>query len=273
VGADWRTAASTGVIWGDSHAEHLLPLFDLAGRKTGRAIALFGDCPPIFHSGGLKRYIPASPEYDSSCADRARYIGLLESSPEIEFVILAARWSAYLSVTYRNAGDTRSVARGLELLKEGLEEFVVEIAPLGRKIVLLGEMPQLGFDPIPCVILEGIYLWRDQGERERCRTMTASIPRSSFVERQSATNEVLRSVAANHPDVFAFFPTDKMCEPDCITSIGGEFLFRDGNHLRRNLSVDALEKFVTLLGLPDLLRGLGGRAQERPQGASGESAR
>jgi hypothetical protein len=251
-----------GVIWGDSHAEHLLPLFDLAGRKTGRSIALFGDCPPIFYNGGLKRYIPASPEYDTSCSARAHFIDVLKSSPEVEFVILAARWSAYLSVTYRNQDDTRSVPRGLELLREGLEEFIAEISPLGRRIVLLGEMPQMGFDPIPCVISENTRLWRDPGERGHCQAMTASIPRSSFLERQSATNEVLRSVAAGHPDVLAFFPTDKMCQPDCITSIGGEFLFRDSSHLRRNISTDSVEKLIALLGLPDLLRGLGGRGQE-----------
>jgi peptidoglycan/LPS O-acetylase OafA/YrhL len=259
VGADWRTAASVGVIWGDSHAEHLLPLLDLAGRRTGRSIALFGDCPPIFYNGGLRRYIPASPEYDSSCSDRARFIEVLKSSPEVEFIILAARWSAYLSVTYRNEGDTRSAARGLELLKEGLEEFLAEIAPLRRKIILLGEMPQMGFDPIPCVILQSTQLWRDQSELGRCQAMTASIPRSSFLERQSATNEVLRAVAASHPDVVAFFPTDKMCEPDCITSIGDEFLFRDSSHLRRNLSADVVEKLAVLLGLPNLLQGLGGQ--------------
>jgi uncharacterized 2Fe-2S/4Fe-4S cluster protein (DUF4445 family) len=50
--------------------------------------------------------------------------------------------------------------------------------------------------------------------------MTASIPRSSFLERQAATNEILKSVAARHPDVQVFFPTDRMCMPDCITSIG-----------------------------------------------------
>lgn len=260
VGADWRTAAGRGVIWGDSHAEHLLPLFDLAGRKSGRAIALFGDCPPIFYNGGLRRYIPASPEYDTSCAERARYIAMLKSSPEIEFVILAARWSAYLAVTYREQGDARSVPRGLQLLRDGLEEFIAEIAPLRRRIVLLGEMPQMGFDPIPCVILQDIHLWRDQSEREHCQAMIASIPRQSFLERLSATNEVLKLVAAGHPDVVAFFPTDKMCRPDCITSIGGEFLYRDGNHLRRNISAEGVEKFVTLLGLPEILRGLGGHA-------------
>jgi len=189
---------------------------------------------------------------------------VLRSSPNIEFIILAARWSAYLSVTYRNQADARSVPRGLQLLKEGLEEFVAEIAPLGRRIVLLGEMPQMGFDPIPCVILQDIRLWRDQSERGRCQAMTASIPRSDFLERLSATNEVLRSVAAAHPDVLAFFPTDEMCRPDCITSIGGEFLFRDSSHLRRNISPEGVEKLVALLGLPDLLRGLGHAPESGP---------
>ncbi|MEA2988728.1 MAG: hypothetical protein QOG83_1439 [Alphaproteobacteria bacterium] len=260
VGADWRTAASTGVIWGDSHAEHVLPLFDRAGQKTGRSIMLFGDCPPIYYDGGLKRLVAGFPDYDSACsAQRARFIGMLKSSPEIEFVFLAARWSAYLSDTYRNEGDARSEARGLQLLKEGLEELVAEIAVPGRRVILLGEMPQMGFDPIPCVILESMDLWRDQRERGRCRATTASIPRSSMEERLSATNDILRAVAASRPDVLAFFPTDRMCEPDCITSIGGEFLFRDSNHLRRNLSVAVIDELVTLVGLPELLRRLGSR--------------
>jgi SGNH domain (fused to AT3 domains) len=139
-------------------------------------------------------------------------------------------------------------------------------------------MPQLGLDPIPCVMLEsiyqeGIHLWRDPKQRRRCRAMTGSISQSSFAQRQRATNEVLRSVAASHADVLAFFPTDKMCNPDCITSIGDEFLFRDGNHLRRNLSANALDEFAALLGLPSLLQGLGSATPDaslphrRPGGA------
>jgi hypothetical protein len=53
-----------------------------------------------------------------------------------------------------------------------------------------------------------------------------------------------------------------MCPADCITSVAGEFLFRDGNHLRRNLSPEGVEKFVALLGLPELLRGLDDHARQ-----------
>jgi peptidoglycan/LPS O-acetylase OafA/YrhL len=268
VGADWEGAAARGVIWGDSHAEHLLPLIDLAGRESGRAIALFGDCPPIYYEGGLKRVIAGYPRYDADCtAQRQRYLGLIKSSADLEFVLVAARWSAFVADTYRNEGEPRSVAHGLKLLGEGLDEFLAEIAPLRRTVVLLGEMPQLGFDPIPCVILEQIdrerVLWRDRGELARCAPMTASIPREKFLQRLSGTNEVLRSVAARHAGVKAFFPTDRMCRGDCITSVGDEFLFRDGNHLRRNLSAPALEQLVALLGLRDLLQGLGGHAGEQ----------
>ena len=264
VGADWETAAAKGAIWGDSHAEHLLPLLDLAGRETGRSIALFGDCPPIYYDGGLKRVIAGFPNYDSLCtAQRARYFELLRSSPEIEFVAVASRWSAYLADTYRNQGDERSLARGLTLLREGLEEFVAEVAPLGRKIVLVGEMPQFEFDPIPCVMLDQIQahhlrLWRDPGERERCKTETRSIPRQEALRRLSAPNDVLSSVASAHAQVQAFFPSDAMCEADCVTTVAGEFLFRDSNHLRRNLSPEALDRFATLLRLRELLRRLGG---------------
>ena len=55
VGADWRTATGRGVVWGDSHAEHLLPLLDLAGREADvdRAVRrLSSDFP----RRGLRRY-------------------------------------------------------------------------------------------------------------------------------------------------------------------------------------------------------------------------
>jgi peptidoglycan/LPS O-acetylase OafA/YrhL len=271
VGAAWETAAAKGAIWGDSHAEHLLPLLDVAGRETGRSIALFGDCPPIYYDGGLKRVIAGFPNYDSMCTtQRARYLALLRSSPEIEFVLVASRWSAYLADTYRREGEERSLGHGLTLLREGLEEFVAEVAPLGRRIVLIGEMPQFEFDPIPCVMLDHIevhhlWLWRDPSERERCRAATTSIPRQDVLRRLSAPNDVLRSVASSHAQVRAFFPTDAMCETDCITSVAGEFLFRDSNHLRRNLSPEALDRFATVLRLRELLRRLGG-ARSRETG-------
>ncbi len=267
VGADWKTAARKGVIWGDSHAEHLLQLLDAAGRKTGRSIALFGDCPAIYHDRGVKRLVAGFPAYDALCSgQRAHYLAVIKSLPEIGFVFVASRWSAYLPAMYRNEDDARSVQRGLELLREGLEEFVAELAPLRRKIVLIGEMPQMGLDPIPCAILDNIYrqninLWRDPRERGRCQATIASIPQNKFEERLAATNAVLKSVAARHPDVLAFFPTDTLCAADCITSIDGDFLFRDGNHIRRNFSAETLDILVTLLRLPELLSGLGGDAK------------
>jgi hypothetical protein len=117
-------------------------------------------------------------------------------------------------------------------------------------------------DPIPCVLLQDVHLWRDRSELAACQATTASIPRSKLLARLSATNEVLKSVAARHPNVLAVFPTDTMCRPDCITSIGGEFLFRDSSHLRRNISPEGVEKLVTLLDLPGLLRRLEGHARE-----------
>jgi peptidoglycan/LPS O-acetylase OafA/YrhL len=265
VGAPWETAAARGVVWGDSHAEHLLPLLDVAGRKADRALALFGDCPAIYYEGGLKRVVAGYPHYDDACtAQRARYLDLINGASRIDFVLFAARWSAYLADTYREDGEPHSLAHGLALFEEGLDELVAALAPSGAKIVLMGEMPQMGFDPIPCVILQSIArdhinLWRDPRERARCAAATAAIPEKAMLARLAGPNAALKAVAARHPGrVLAFLPTDAMCaDGDCITSVRGEFLYRDGNHLRRNLTGEAMEEFADLLGLPELLRRLG----------------
>jgi hypothetical protein len=279
VGAPWQRAAARGVVWGDSHAEHLLPLLDAAGRKADRAVALLGDCPAIYHDGGLKRVVAGYPDYDAACTGaRARYLDLINGANRIGFVLIAARWSAYLAETYREPGEARSLAHGLALFDQGLEELVAALAPSGTTIVLLGEMPQMGFDPIPCVILDAIArdrvaLWRDPRERARCAAATAAIPRKTMRARLAAPNAVLEAVAARHPGrVLTFFPTDAMCgDGDCITQARGEFLFRDGNHLRRNLSAEATAEFAEVLGLPELLGRLGGQGlRSEPSAASAD---
>jgi hypothetical protein len=278
VGAPWQSAAARGVVWGDSHAEHILPLIDAAGRKADRAVALLGDCPAIYHDGGLKRVVAGYLHYDDACTgERAHYLDLINGGNRIGFVLVAARWSAYLADTYRGDGEARSLAHGLVLFDQGLEELVAALAPSRATIVLVGEMPQMGFDPIPCVILDAIArdrvaLWRDPREHARCAAATAAIPRAAMRARLAAPNAVLEAVAARHPGrVLAFFPTDAMCAVgDCITSVRGEFLFRDGNHLRRNLSAEATAEFAEMLGLPELLGRLGGQGPSAQSAASAD---
>ncbi|WP_281407834.1 SGNH hydrolase domain-containing protein, partial [Mesorhizobium sp. M2E.F.Ca.ET.209.01.1.1] len=47
-GAPWGKARHHAVLWGDSHAEHLAPLFDAAGQHENTAFFLYRACPAAF---------------------------------------------------------------------------------------------------------------------------------------------------------------------------------------------------------------------------------
>jgi hypothetical protein len=152
-------------------------------------------------------------------------------------------------VLYRTDPEQRSTAQGLRLIEEGLDELLREISRPGRVVMLFGDVPHIGYEPIPCVLSTDGALWR-----RPCTVDPTFIPASDYRARQSATIEVLRARAARWNAV-AMIPGDRMCSADgCPTVLNGEFLYRDEHHLRRNLTPATIADLVAKLQLPSLLR-------------------
>ncbi len=162
VGSPWDTAAVRGLIWGDSHSSHLLPYLDVAGRQTDRAIALLNGCTPPL-GGRVKSVSDMAMQRPDVCvADRAAGMNLLKRSPEIEFVIFASRWPGFLDMLQTdNDPEPRSVAHGLDLVRQETQAAIDEIRAMGKQILLVEGIPVFDFDPIPCASSKGTPLWRN----------------------------------------------------------------------------------------------------------------
>lgn len=250
VGAPWESAGARGILWGDSHAEHFAPLFDGVARRRNVALALVRSCPPIFTADGVNRRLDDSPapQYNRECGEsRDAVLRYLTSAPDVDLVFVASNWSYLPRQSYTNGRQPS--APGIQLFQEGVNEFLSAVTATGHHVVLLGDMPHVGFDPIPCVLARESGLWR-----RACREDTSTIAMNGYRARQTETDTVLR-MAAEKWRVDLLIPADRLCSAadGCPTSVNGEFVYRDEHHLRRNLQPATQSILADRLGLSAFL--------------------
>jgi peptidoglycan/LPS O-acetylase OafA/YrhL len=242
-GQPWTTARTKALLWGDSHAGHMAPLVQAATRDAG--ILLYQTCPANFGER-VYRIVPEKPDYREYCADqRRRAIKLLKEDATINLVILAASWGYYPSAAVQD-GHLGNLT-GLELIAFGIDELIEATSIPGRQFVLVGSVPQYSRNPVPCVAASLTGLLRrpctiDKANMETALTFTR------------ATDKMLRDIAARRSNVTALIPRDALCDAvSCRTYLDGEFLYRDGTHLRRNLKPETIRDLTHLLGFPAAL--------------------
>lgn len=234
AGKPWEEAKTRGVIWGDSHAEHFMPLVHKAAIDADASVALLRTCIAILRPAGAKII-----NFPSECSLRTQFTKLIRDTPDIRFVILAGEWTVWLHQLYRKDGDARSPSIGLEILRTEMASFVDELLALNVKVLLFTEVPTFSHDPIPCILFT-----------RRCSSAMVNFSRDRFDRVQKPATEALREIAIKRKDVLAVVPTDGMCgEKTCRTFVDNEFIYRDIDHLRRNLSPRAIEILSDEMGI------------------------
>src|SRR5262249_802007 len=240
-GANWATAKHHGFLWGDSHAQHYAPLIDIVARDLDVSFLLYtGRCYPML---GFDR--PIGSKAISICRDAA--LSWLADRPDT-WVVLAAVWAG-LPAALSDGGKTeRSLQAGLQVLTSGLEDTVRSIDPTQHPILLLDQFPQvLGADVLCAQRLLSNLLMRP------CHTETAL---DAIAERayHKPSHDALKMIAGRNL-VGLVDPLDRLCTRDtCPTFINGEFIYRDNNHIRRNLNEETKREIAETIGLPEALR-------------------
>ncbi|WP_164888314.1 MULTISPECIES: acyltransferase family protein [unclassified Mesorhizobium] len=246
-GAPWDKAKHRGVLWGDSHAEHLAPLLDVAGQQEDTAFFLYRACPAAFGKG-VNRTYPGQPRYHEICASSRRAVaGMLGQRSDIDIVLLASAWTS-LAVTDVRADDGRNADKVL-LLRDGLQSLITEITTRHRRIGIIGQVPGPGVDLTSCAAMRESRIVR------RCSTEMDS----ERVLRIWAPMVEALGALAGRDGVFFLDPVKGMC-PDrhCATYVNGEFIYRDGSHIRRNLGQVTDGELARMIGFfPALATGAG----------------
>lgn len=248
-GARWEIAKSRAILIGDSHAEHMAPIIEAAGRDLPTSFMLHSGCPAAL-GGHARRIWSDHPDYVDRCvAQRQQIIRLLHDDPSISLVILSASWSNLADIVSQD-GTMPGNPDGAEIIAAGLDELVAQIANPNRRVVIIADVPQYSGDPAACAIKRALGLWR-----RSCSLEQELIPKRKFLAHQKETYDLLSAIASRYSNVAIVRPGEALCKGDwCEAYLNGEFLYRDGSHLRRNLLEKTREDFARLIGLtPQIL--------------------
>jgi hypothetical protein len=241
-GTEWQRSKIKAVLWGNSHAEHLTPIVEIAAMESDASVALWpASCLPFVGKDGVKMMWNGDPIHMSEKCGSARdqFISKLDEHPEISVVILAANWAAADGRLYREDLVERNT-RSMEFLKQGLQELVDRISRPGRRVILVGDVPFNGLDLRACFLAESGPLLR-----ERCPDRY-NISRAQFDHYNKAADEILKSIKGAEAVILG----DRMCGPTmCETVVRGEFLYRDNDHWRRNLTEETNRELSLRLGI------------------------
>ncbi|WP_247278802.1 MULTISPECIES: acyltransferase family protein [unclassified Bradyrhizobium] len=244
-GHDWATAKTKALLWGDSHAGHLAPVVQVAARPN-EGLLLYTNCPASFGGRTQRLDLEGFPNFAEYCTDqRKRAIQLLRDDPSINLVILASSWSRMPHQIIGNANLSRE--NRVSLIASGIDDLIQETSIPGRRFLLVGSIPQLNKDPLPCAVnsLSGLL-------RRPCKLDANTV---AFMKTYTVqTDRMLEGIAKQHANVTALIPRETMCDSvSCKTYIKDEFIYRDASHIRRNLAPETLHELAGLIGLPAAL--------------------
>ena len=219
------------MLWGDSHARALASAVHASAtrRKASGVVATRTACPPLYGVDRVGRV---------SCNEfNEDVLNYLAEHDNIKFVILASRWGLSAKGTrYKTeAGDeVRLVdlsgeapdvtADNVEIFRRGLNRMVEVLISMGKKVVLVKPIPEVGYD-VPAAQYRAIIADRDVNS-----LVAPSI--EDYYRRNEEVFAAFSEVQYNYP-VSIVDPTSLLCNEEfCrVTRDDGVALYRDEDHL------------------------------------------
>ena len=228
IGSNHR-APPTFVLWGDSHADALASVVSNVARDAGQTglFAGSGGCAPLLGvSRTASRAFPCESFND-------RVVDLIRGDETLSTVILVSRWvltadgRRYLNESGADASvrDSQSHEVGLAenraVFRRGLERTLAALRDAGKRVVVVGPVPEIGFD-VPTTLARN--LWFKRG-------FEIEPARDAFLARQRFVLDTLNEL--QHRFAFVLIePHELLCDAArCSVGTGDRPLYVDDNHL------------------------------------------
>ncbi len=201
-------AATTVVLFGDSHAAQWLPAFDRLGRARDVAVVSLtkSGCPAAeltVHDGMLER------DYDECDRWRAQALDAIQDLEPA--LIVVAQTANYVVGDDQERPDDDTWARALRSTLEALDRM--------GPVVLLGDNPPPKGEPPDCLA-------------EHLRSARACVLRRERLDPAWAHADAVAVDAATEAGIPFVEVTDLVCGDEwCPVMVGDQLVYRDSNHL------------------------------------------
>lgn len=250
VGARWNGAVKRGVVWGDSHSEHFAAILDSVARKRNISIVIAPrSCPPYLNLKYVHYNKPDNPLFGERCSRKQEMMSKwVNESNDIDFIIMAAAWSGHGDNLVSPSADGGKL--GPALMYDSFSALLSDLKLEGRKLLFLGEVPRLRFSYNSCAAVSLGIPYR------QCSYDFRTLSYAKVSARHEPYNSVLEQLAMDwHGKVL--LPSRMMCTPgSCGTFFAGEFIYRDNNHLRRNLKPETNAALANIIGIDGFINEL-----------------
>ena len=255
VGAPWKQAYKKGIVWGDSHSQHWAQVLHQEASTIGMSLVIAPrKCPPYLDSDIVKSHYPEFPGFTERCTFRNKVAkSWVIDNDELEVIIMAAAWSGHVRMLYTddelanksNAPlHSNSADVGGKLSEFALRKLLSELRD--KRVLLLGEIPRPNRTLNECAFVERAELIREKCEDSEYKYLDASVIRSWH----ESSDKVLKTLANEFENVNVIIPGNYLCdEESCQTYVNDELIYKDGNHLRRNLSNETARLLSRKMGL------------------------
>ena len=248
------------VMWGDSHAQHYLPLI---ATIYGSGTSYFTPgCLPVQNAQLTTK---SGEPFNDYCQTNNQYVmeRILALKPKI--VVMASRWTQIEDLPYgresrptlflvnETAETTREASR--KTFAHAIDQTVSTLSAAGIKVVLMGQVPEMLLPPARCYAPFTHPSWDDCG----------FVTRQEAERRQLYVNATLKSLTENHRGVFYFSPFSELCDNAYCYAIKDRSLhYLDNDHINLDGALFLVDAFRS--ALPEAFR-LPGEAQslERSQ--------
>jgi peptidoglycan/LPS O-acetylase OafA/YrhL len=258
AGLDGRRCQTPGdgrgyvLVWGDSHADTWVPGITALAREEGRGLIEYAmnACPPLVDVDFVDAETRIVTRQGCTAFNRAVLQEVLNRQ-EIEIVFLAARWALYVERTRFGAEDRGprppflvdarhrrlTTEDSRVVLREALQASVRTLTAAGKRVVVVGQIPEFGFDVPRCYAKERILsAWGFTVSGASAENAPpCSVPSGVVRDRLGLTNSMISQVVAKTEGTCGLFAEGAICaEGYCRGQQSKATLYVDDDHLSRS---------------------------------------
>ncbi len=255
IGAPWKEGTKKGLVWGDSHSQHWAQLLNHEAIKNNISLVIAPKhCPPYLNSNIVSEHYIKFPNFTDECTKRNTIaLDWVNKNENIELLILAAAWSGHARMLYTDIQPTnrssnpiekRDADIGASLSTPAFHQLLSQLQ--NKKILIIGDIPRPNKILNDCAASDHTQLIR-----RKCNELFyKQLDYNEIKKWHHSSDEVLLSLSSKYDNVTTIIPSKTLCtEEKCETYLNDELIYKDDNHIRRNLSTNTVVLFSKTLGL------------------------
>jgi peptidoglycan/LPS O-acetylase OafA/YrhL len=230
------------ILWGDSHAYHLIYFFDQLGKANHMAIHDVGFtlCPPIENEPSKPGDMTLLESHQQCVQHNKAVMAFVMGRPDVRTVFMAAAWQNYQNLSNESPPTVNGHGFLPLQLETELGRTIARLTDAGKHVVLMDDVPMIPMNLVNCDFNNNLYF---PIHRQACQ-FNANIAR----EQHEPIKAMLDRLQMRYPQIDIMHTYDVPCtDTTCTLDFDGLPIYRfdDYHHLSAAGSTLLFPKYMS----------------------------